>query len=43
MDVIAAAALSVWGGNWNQALKGREYPGSKAGREHLLTALAGLG
>ena len=34
---------TVWGGDWNHALEGREYAGSKAGREHLLKSLAELG
>ena len=43
VDAIAEAAPTVWGGDWNHALEGREYAGSKAGREHLLKALAELG
>ncbi|MET1058843.1 MAG: endonuclease/exonuclease/phosphatase family protein [Nocardioides sp.] len=33
----------VWGGDWNHALEGREYAGSKGGRQHVLRALDGLG
>ncbi|ANH39185.1 hypothetical protein I601_2769 [Nocardioides dokdonensis FR1436] len=43
VDVIAAAAPTVWGGDWNHALEGREYASSKAGRDHLLKSLAELG
>jgi hypothetical protein len=32
----------VWGGDWNHALEGREYAGSKGGRRHLLRALEEL-
>lgn len=34
---------TVWGGDWNRALSGPEYSGSKAGRLHLLEALDRLG
>ena len=30
----------VWGGDWNHALSGPEYAGSKAGRQHVLDTLA---
>ena len=43
IDAIAGAIPTVWGGDWNHALQGREYAGSKAGREHLLKSLAELG
>jgi hypothetical protein len=43
VDAIAAAAPTVWGGDWNHALEGREYAGSKAGRDRLLKSLAELG
>lgn len=43
VDAIIRAAPTVWGGDWNHALEGREHAGSKAGREHLLKALAELG
>lgn len=33
----------VWGGDWNHALQGREHAGSKAGRAHVLEAVAALG
>ena len=28
--------LTVWGGDWNQALEGRDYVGSMVGREKIL-------
>lgn len=43
VDAIVEAAPAVWGGDWNHALHGREYTGSKSGRDHLLKALAALG
>jgi enamine deaminase RidA (YjgF/YER057c/UK114 family) len=33
----------VWGGDWNQALSGREFSGSEEGRKHLLKAVGRLG
>ncbi|SOC50294.1 hypothetical protein SAMN05660748_3040 [Blastococcus aggregatus] len=33
----------VWGGDWNHALSGREYAGTKGGRKHLLGAVDELG
>jgi hypothetical protein len=33
----------VWGGDWNHALSGPEFAGSKAGREHITTAVERLG
>ena len=32
----------VWGGDWNHALKEKEYAGSQGGRKHLLEAIASL-
>ena len=32
----------VWGGDWNHALSGREYAGSKDGRKHILNAICQL-
>lgn len=32
----------VWGGDWNHALSGREYAGSMAGRQVVLTAVEKL-
>ena len=32
----------IWGGDWNHALKGREYAGSIGGRNALLEALTAL-
>ncbi|MCM3515476.1 endonuclease/exonuclease/phosphatase family protein [Nocardioides sp. P86] len=43
VGAIRQAAPDIWGGDWNHALHGREFAGSKAGRDHLLTALAELG
>lgn len=43
VDAIARAAPTIWGGDWNHALKGRELSGSQAGRQHLVEAMAGLG
>ncbi|WP_370288094.1 endonuclease/exonuclease/phosphatase family protein [Nocardioides sp.] len=36
---VEAAAPVVWGGDWNHALRGREYAGSQAGRRHIMEAL----
>lgn len=36
------AGLTVWGGDWNHALEGRETAGSASGREAIRTALAQL-
>ncbi len=33
----------AWGGDWNHALTGREYAGSRAGRSSLLAAVDKLG
>ncbi|TIC85683.1 endonuclease/exonuclease/phosphatase family protein [Nocardioides sp. GY 10127] len=43
VDAIAQARPTVWGGDWNHALHGREYAGSMGGRAHLLAALDDLG
>lgn len=40
---LRPARRLVWGGDWNHALGGREYAGSKGGREALLAAVAELG
>ena len=40
-DVLAARP-SVWGGDWNHALSGTEVAGAKAGRVHVLAAVAAL-
>lgn len=32
----------VWGGDWNHALREKEYAGSQGGRKHLLDAIASL-
>jgi hypothetical protein len=39
---IEAAAPTVWGGDWNHALSGREWAGSKEGRRHILEAVQRL-
>ncbi len=36
---LRAADQLVWGGDWNHALLGREYAGSRGGRDAILTAL----
>lgn len=40
---IEAARPDVWGGDWNHALSGREWAGSKEGRQHILGAVERLG
>ena len=40
---LRAAPSLVWGGDWNHALTGREYAGSKAGRDAITGALDELG
>jgi len=35
--------MTVWGGDWNQALEGRDYVGSMAGREKILALLNDAG
>ena len=32
----------MWGGDWNHALRGHEYAGSKAGRDAIVDALGQL-
>ena len=39
---VEANSPSVWGGDWNHALSGREWSGSVAGRQSLLAALERL-
>jgi hypothetical protein len=36
---LRAAPSLVWGGDWNHALVGKEYAGSKGGREAITSAL----
>jgi hypothetical protein len=40
---LRAAPSLVWGGDWNHALIGKEYAGSKAGRASITDALDELG
>lgn len=40
---MEAAAPTVWGGDWNHALSGRELAGSVAGRRSVLEAVERLG
>lgn len=40
---LRAAPSLVWGGDWNHALTGKEYAGSKAGRASITAALDELG
>lgn len=40
---LRAAPSLVWGGDWNHALTGKEYAGSKAGRDSITAALDELG
>jgi hypothetical protein len=40
---IASAAPDVWGGDWNHAMSGREWSGSKQGRRSILEAVDQLG
>ncbi|WP_374969002.1 hypothetical protein [Terrabacter sp. BE26] len=40
---VLPAGNTVWGGDWNHALMGREYAGSLAGRQAILDAVAALG
>lgn len=42
VDAVATAQPSIWGGDWNHALSGREWGGSIAGRHHLLACLRNL-
>ena len=39
---VEASAPSVWGGDWNHALSGKEWTGSVAGRQSLLAAIERL-
>jgi hypothetical protein len=41
--VIEAAVPTVWGGDWNHAMSGREWSGSQRGRRSILEALDRLG
>ena len=41
MQALPSTGL-VWGGDWNHALAGPEYAGSKAGRAHIHRALTDL-
>ena len=43
IEDIQAATPTVWGGDWNHALAGREWTGTKRGRAALLVALEQLG
>ena len=40
---IAGGCLDVWGGDWNHAMEGRDWAGSKGGRAAISNALARLG
>ena len=40
---LRAVPSRVWGGDWNHALTGTEYAGSKAGRDAIASALDELG
>lgn len=40
---VEASVPTVWGGDWNHALSGREWTGSIAGRRSLLAAVDRLG
>jgi hypothetical protein len=40
---IQAAAPTVWGGDWNHAMSGREWSGSQAGRRVIVEAVDRLG
>jgi endonuclease/exonuclease/phosphatase family metal-dependent hydrolase len=40
---VEATAPTVWGGDWNHALSGREWAGSVAGRRSVLEAVERLG
>ncbi len=43
LTAVLPAGNTVWGGDWNHALMGREYAGSLAGRQAILDAVAALG
>jgi hypothetical protein len=40
---VESAAPTVWGGDWNHALSGREWAGSVAGRRSVLESVERLG
>ena len=40
---IVSGAPHVWGGDWNHAMSGREWSGSKRGRGSILEAVDALG
>jgi endonuclease/exonuclease/phosphatase family metal-dependent hydrolase len=40
---IEAVAPTVWGGDWNHAMSGREWSGSQPGRRSILEAVDRLG
>lgn len=40
---IEAVAPTVWGGDWNHAMSGREWSGSQQGRRAILEAVDRLG
>lgn len=40
---VETSRPSIWGGDWNHALSGREWTGSVAGRRSLLEAVERLG
>lgn len=42
VSAVEASAPSIWGGDWNHALSGREWTGSVAGRRSLLAAVERL-
>lgn len=43
VDCIESSSPLIWGGDWNHALSGREWSGSKAGRHRILAAVGRLG
>jgi hypothetical protein len=42
LKVLLPANGLVWGGDWNHALTGDEFSGSKGGRAHILNAVTAL-
>jgi hypothetical protein len=40
---IAGSQIDVWGGDWNHAMEGRDWAGSRGGRAAISNALARLG
>lgn len=40
---LEVAAPTVWGGDWNHAMSGREWSGSQGGRRHILDVVDRLG